>query len=71
MPGLDHTGVHRPDRDFVHALPADRLERKRASIVGERTGRRFSFAQRMVLVGPERMPHERTRIRMTDEANAE
>ena len=71
MPGLDHAGVYRSDRDFVHALAADRLERKRASIVGERAGRGFPFAQRMVVVGPERVPYERPGIRVTDEPKAE
>ena len=70
MTGLDDAGVHRADRNLVHPFPADRRERKRPPVVGKRRRVRI-LAQRVIVLGPERVLHQRTRIRVTEDVDAE
>ena len=60
---LDDAGVHRADRNLVHALAADLGEREGPPVVGELARRRV-LPQREVVGRPEAVAHERPGVGM-------
>src|SRR5262245_58114785 len=71
VPRLDDARVNRADWNFINAFSAYGKERKGRAIVLEIVARRGVLAQRKVIFRPERVSHERSRIRMANCFNAE
>src|SRR5260370_35482930 len=68
---LNNAGMHWADGNFINALATDWRERERRTIVLQVIRRHGILAKREVVLRPERVPHQRPWIRMSNRFDAE